>query len=430
MDFGSVRKKLARGVYKSLEQFEKDVFLISSNAMRYNSPDTIYFRQARSIHELAKKSFDNLRQESDDNEPEPKVVRRGRPPGTGKNSIKRPVGRPPAELTRSEFSSEASLANAVNGNLSSNLRNDLLRKVSGMDKYGKPDVSAKNTQFFRSSEAYNVSSEQRSERNDDYSVSKGFSKYGKKLSEVDENRRNTYKQDQMSSSMLELPMLTALDAEKKFLVPVGLHVENAYARSLARFAANLGPVGWEIAAKRIEKVLPPGTKFGPGWVGESETPHPSQSKVSTVSRGEEFPDPHSSTSLPHDNSHDCSEAKALHQIHQNIAMHAPANGFKVPLGPPNLLRPIKPAAIDAAGKFVSESPATAQAVANNTMSGSSLNHRWTATSGLVANEGTPSLSSCEGQRPTWNARFQSSGSSIPGAAADPQAQKPDLALQL
>ena len=47
-------------------------------------------------------------------------------------------------------------------------------------------------------------------------------------------------------------------------------MEHAYARSLARFAANLGPIGWEIAAKRIERVLPPGMKFGPGWVGESE----------------------------------------------------------------------------------------------------------------------------------------------------------------
>jgi len=50
-------------------------------------------------------------------------------------------------------------------------------------------------------------------------------------------------------------------------------MEHAYARSLARFAANIGPIGWEIAAKRIERVLPPGTKFGPGWVGESGVAH-------------------------------------------------------------------------------------------------------------------------------------------------------------
>ncbi|KAI6700952.1 hypothetical protein NL676_015276 [Syzygium grande] len=55
MDFGTVRKKLAGGAYASLEHFEKDVFLICSNAMQYNAPDTIYFRQARAIQELAKR---------------------------------------------------------------------------------------------------------------------------------------------------------------------------------------------------------------------------------------------------------------------------------------------------------------------------------------------------------------------------------------
>ncbi|KAM2070523.1 hypothetical protein ACFX16_001902 [Malus domestica] len=57
MDFGTVRTKLDQGAYSNLEQFEKDVFLICSNAMEYNAPDTIYFRQARSIQELAKKGL-------------------------------------------------------------------------------------------------------------------------------------------------------------------------------------------------------------------------------------------------------------------------------------------------------------------------------------------------------------------------------------
>lgn len=50
---------------------------------------------------------------------------------------------------------------------------------------------------------------------------------------------------------------------------VGLHEPLAYARSLARFAANLGPVAWKVASKRIEYVLPPGTQYGPGWVAET-----------------------------------------------------------------------------------------------------------------------------------------------------------------
>lgn len=51
---------------------------------------------------------------------------------------------------------------------------------------------------------------------------------------------------------------------------IGVLVEHGYARSLARFAANLGPVAWKIAAKKIERSLPSGVKFGPGWVGEND----------------------------------------------------------------------------------------------------------------------------------------------------------------
>lgn len=56
---------------------------------------------------------------------------------------------------------------------------------------------------------------------------------------------------------------------------VGLHEPLSYARSLARFAANLGPVAWKVASKRIDYVLPPGTQYGPGWVAETgSTPQP------------------------------------------------------------------------------------------------------------------------------------------------------------
>ena len=42
----------------------------------------------------------------------------------------------------------------------------------------------------------------------------------------------------------------------------------AYARSLARFSADLGPAIWQIAAEKIRKALPPGVPFGPGWILE------------------------------------------------------------------------------------------------------------------------------------------------------------------
>ncbi|KAE9600758.1 putative chromatin remodeler Bromodomain family [Lupinus albus] len=61
MDFGTMRAKLHEGMYKSLEQFEHDVFLIFNNAMHFNSAGTVYFRQARAISEVAKKVFDLLK---------------------------------------------------------------------------------------------------------------------------------------------------------------------------------------------------------------------------------------------------------------------------------------------------------------------------------------------------------------------------------
>ncbi|KAK7277057.1 hypothetical protein RIF29_18206 [Crotalaria pallida] len=65
MDFGTMRAKLHEGMYKTLEQFEHDVFLIFDNAMHFNSAGTIYFRQARAINELSKKIFDLLRVDPD-----------------------------------------------------------------------------------------------------------------------------------------------------------------------------------------------------------------------------------------------------------------------------------------------------------------------------------------------------------------------------
>ncbi|KAL8224768.1 hypothetical protein R6Q57_017325 [Mikania cordata] len=61
MDFGTMRAKLHEGFYTSLEQFEHDIFLISGNAMHFNSSGTIFFRQAHGIHKLAKRVFHVLR---------------------------------------------------------------------------------------------------------------------------------------------------------------------------------------------------------------------------------------------------------------------------------------------------------------------------------------------------------------------------------
>ncbi|CAA7391244.1 unnamed protein product [Spirodela intermedia] len=253
MDFGTVRKRLSSGYYSNLEMFEKDVFLICTNAMSYNAPDTIYFRQARSIHELAKKDFENLRQDSDEDEPEPRIVRRGRPPG--KSSAKKTVGRPPNDRASLDFSPDATLANAGDNLPWSNSSHDNHRLVNGEVPAWMGD---------------------KSDRSEDPGSMRGIPmRFGKKVAVLDENRRHTYKQPQLSKGWHESSVLATLDGEKKQLVPVGFHGEHAYARSLARYAATLGPAGWEIAARQIEKALPPGTKFGRGWIGEPD-PLPQQ----------------------------------------------------------------------------------------------------------------------------------------------------------
>ncbi|XP_075633733.1 uncharacterized protein LOC142606235 [Castanea sativa] len=61
MDFGTMRAKLQHGMYTSLAQFERDVFLVSCNAMHFNAPTTIFYREARGIHELAQKVFHTLK---------------------------------------------------------------------------------------------------------------------------------------------------------------------------------------------------------------------------------------------------------------------------------------------------------------------------------------------------------------------------------
>ncbi|EFH65338.1 hypothetical protein ARALYDRAFT_476793 [Arabidopsis lyrata subsp. lyrata] len=281
MDFSTLRKKLESGAYTTLEQFEaslQDVFLICTNAMEYNSADTVYFRQARAMLELAKKDFGNLRQESDGEEPvslsqQPKVVKRGRPPGSG---LKKQLEQSLIDRTTSNISADAAaLTYAGDSSRLSGSYN--LRKNPPSYGFRQAETSVR----------INHSSENQSglmidwEKEFPPSVVKAVHKYGMK--NVDENRRDTY--DQISTSLQESSIFTMLEDDLKQLTPVGLKTEYGYARSLARYAANLGPVAWRFANARIEKLLPTGTQFGPGWVGENpeappENPPQQQNLVS------------------------------------------------------------------------------------------------------------------------------------------------------
>ncbi|KAK3038330.1 hypothetical protein RJ639_031426 [Escallonia herrerae] len=61
MDFATVGNNLASGRYSTLAQLESDVFLICSNAMQYNVLDTVYYKRASSVQELARRKFQKLR---------------------------------------------------------------------------------------------------------------------------------------------------------------------------------------------------------------------------------------------------------------------------------------------------------------------------------------------------------------------------------
>lgn len=357
MDFSTVRKKLDKGAYGNLEQFEDDVFLITSNAMCYNSPDTVYYRQARAIQEVAKKDFENLRQDSDASEPEPEPLpeqepkpqrRRGRPP---KNAVQPKVERTPAERATADFS-RATFNTAGNSGLHAHSGFDIQQRIADVLR----------ASFANRSSDHNWSSERKLESNEHYSGSgsKWPGQMGKKPLLVEESRRTTYYQHQPSSSIYELP--SSYNGTRKLLVPIGVQLQQSYPRSLARFAAQLGPVGWEVASKRIEKAIPPGITFGRGWVGDDESPNTLQPPVATSSTAVTPPSstaasseqqtvdpagpshsagPHPSVdsqtlpsmpcgSLPQvsvDQGEHAVEMKSSHNVHERAAKHQAVNGF-------------------------------------------------------------------------------------------------------
>ncbi|CAI8584578.1 unnamed protein product [Vicia faba] len=265
MDFATVRNKLANGSYTTLEQFESDVFLICSNAMQYNSSDTIYHKQARSIQELARKKFEKLRINLERTQSEQKSEQKTRSNSLGKNQAKRPLGYASQEPVASDLFSGATLATTGDVPPISHPMQGILS-----ERPGNIDGLVAGNAFF-------IDANQ--EKAEDFMSGKGLlSKMGRKSS-VQDYERKSYVQDYerratYNTSNLSVTgsdsIFTTFESEVKQLVTVGLQAEYSYARSLARYAATLGPTAWKIASQRIQQVLPSGCKFGRGWVGEYE----------------------------------------------------------------------------------------------------------------------------------------------------------------
>nr|POF14513.1 bromodomain and phd finger-containing protein 3 [Quercus suber] len=254
MDFATVRKKLASGLYSTLEQFESDIFLICSNAMQYNAPDTIYYKQARSIQELAKNKFERLRMDFERAEKELKSELKTRSNSLIKKPVKKPFCRTSQEPVGSDFSTGATLATIGD-----------VQNVSNPNQGGNCERPSNTDVVEGTSSLVDTNPE----KVEELSSGKGLSKWARKQFVFDDNRRVTYNISNQPVVRSE-SIFSTFEAEIKQLVAVGLHAEYSYARSLARFAATLGPVAWKVASQRIEQALPAGCKFGRGWVGEYE----------------------------------------------------------------------------------------------------------------------------------------------------------------
>nr|KYP73418.1 Bromodomain and PHD finger-containing protein 3 [Cajanus cajan] len=256
MDFATVRKKLANGSYLTLEQFESDVFLICSNAMQYNAAETIYHKQARSIQELARKKFEKLRIDFERSQSELKSEQKTRSNSLVKKLAKKPLGHASQEPVGSDFSSGATLATI----------GDILPTSHPMQ--GVVCERPGNIDGLVEGNAFLIEANQ--EKAEDYISGRVLlSKLGRKPSVQDIERRATYNTSNLPTTRSD-SIFTTFESEIKQLVPVGLQTEYSYARSLARFAATLGPTAWKIASQRIQQAVPPGCKFGRGWVGEYE----------------------------------------------------------------------------------------------------------------------------------------------------------------
>ncbi|KAK3027925.1 hypothetical protein RJ639_039392 [Escallonia herrerae] len=240
----------------ALKPGHSDVVLICSNAMQYNAPDTVYYKQASSIQELAKRKFQKLRIVVEHSGKELKSEQK-----TGSNSLankllRKPISQAVQEPVGSDFSSGATLATAgdfQNGPIAVEAGGN--ERPANVNAFIEGNSSMIDNNLDKGEEPLPGKS--------------GLSRLGRKSLFHDENRRATYSISNQPVAPSE-SILATFEGESKQLVPVGLHADHSYGRSLARFAATLGPVAWGVASMRIEQALPAGFKFGRGWVGEYE----------------------------------------------------------------------------------------------------------------------------------------------------------------
>jgi hypothetical protein len=75
MDFSTMKKKLQKGQYKHLSEFQTDFELICNNAKTFNPPDSIYHKQAGKLLSVGlrmiEREYPNVSEDPDDDDAGP-----------------------------------------------------------------------------------------------------------------------------------------------------------------------------------------------------------------------------------------------------------------------------------------------------------------------------------------------------------------------
>ncbi|KAB5552269.1 hypothetical protein DKX38_009580 [Salix brachista] len=229
MDFGTMRAKLHEGMYKSLEQFEHDVFLIPGNAMHFNSSSSIFFRQARAIAELAKKVFHAL--DPDNFELEFSGTRRqsGRRP---QHEVKGSTYSPSLKVAMSSKSSNTNTA----------------VHVSPKPTPCLTSCSSSLKRAIRVNSACLGITTHSDARDDKVLFGSGD---GKRFGFSETDRRSTYK-PWMSFLDESYPIISTIYSNLKPLVHVNQQ-EIAYRKSLLLFVKDIGPTAQMVAKRKLDE---------------------------------------------------------------------------------------------------------------------------------------------------------------------------------
>ncbi|KAL7202700.1 hypothetical protein ACSBR1_034216 [Camellia fascicularis] len=235
MDFGTMRAKHHEGMYKNLEQFEHDVFLIPRNAMHFNSTGTIYFKQARVIYDLAKKVFHVLKTDFENFELEFSETRRRssrRPQGEAKGLN---FNSSPRFATNVRSSCMTTVVSSKGTRCSLNGPSNLRRNIQGKPGFSHTRVDTREHDF-----------------------SPG-ARDGRRSNFVEVDRRCTYK-PWLSFHNENDSIFSTIQSALQPVSPVN-QCDISYRESLMLFAKGLGPTAQMIANRKLQGCLKDAPNF-------------------------------------------------------------------------------------------------------------------------------------------------------------------------